>query len=487
MFNQKFSKRRVYYVVLSFLSGLLLAGIGVVSAASTTKTLSTNFTLVNLGSGEANVSVQYSKDDGSSWAAEAANTVFTLTANGGQKIVAQYLDTTLSSGRGSAVVSSDQPLAGIVQILARGQTPTSGAYTGFTNPATTFYVPLAIRRGTSASGTTNSQIIIQNSSSSPVNVTVQLKPSPGFTGAYTKTITSLQAGVSYYYDLDDETNLATTPWLGSAVVSATGNVSVIVNLFLGVDGLQTYNAFPASSVGLNWSIPLFTSRLSNGLNTPISIQNLSGGTIAAGGISVSCTAVAGSPASFTMTNTTSIANQAGYGFNPVVDMTIPGNWSGACRMTSTGTVVVFVQMRQIGTANNAAYEALNASSTDKKVFAPLVSKRQANGFATATTLQNLSAVITATVALTYTPSAAYVAGGGSPALLTKSVQIGPNGSLVENQRLAAFTVGVTPMPDGWYGVLTASSTQAIGGFTQLTNINTLPGDTLMAFTLFTQP
>ena len=75
------------------------AGSGQVLAASTTKTLSTNFTLVNFGTSTANVSVSYVKTDGSAWTADSGNTNFTIPANGGQKPVYQYFDGTLTAGQ----------------------------------------------------------------------------------------------------------------------------------------------------------------------------------------------------------------------------------------------------------------------------------------------------------------------------------------------------------------------------------------------------
>jgi len=487
--------RLILRLIIPLLSGSTLAlfALGLVQAAprpsSTTKSLSTNYTLVNLGSQAANVSVSYLKTDGTTWAASAGNTVFTMTANGGQKIIAQYFDSQMTSGQGSAIVSSDQPLAAVVQILARNQTPTSGAYSGFTAGSNTFYVPLVARLGNNS---TNSQIMIQNTSNAVVTATVQLLPGSGFSGSYTKNIPNLAIGATYYYDLADETNLISTPWFGSAVVSASGGgtLAVTSNLFSGPDTLQTYNGFPSTGVSTTWFAPLFTSRLANGLSTPLTFQNLSGGTMAIGSATLNCTKdpVSPSPSTLTITNTTSVPNNTSYFFNPVVDTTnFPTGWFGSCVLTTTGNSVAFAQMRVVGGGNADAYQMLRGSGTDKKGLVPLVAKRLANGFATAVTVQNLSNSVTANVVMTYTPSSDYILGGGSATVLTTSTTIAPQASLVLNQRLASFMVGSTPMPDGWYGTFSVSSSQAVGGFVQLTNINNVAGDTLMAHNIFTQP
>jgi hypothetical protein len=474
-------------VVLTIaVSVFALAGSNMVKAASTTKSLSTNFTLVNLGSQEATVTVAYYKDDGNAWAAAPGNTSFTIPANGGQKIVYQYFDTTMTTGRGSAVISSNQQLGALAQIVARNQTPTSGAYSGFTSSSSTWYIPLVSRRGNSASGTTNSQIIIQNADSTAVDVTVTLTARSGSTGNYTKNITGLKVGSSFYYDIDDE-GPATTPWFGAATVTAAAGkkITVVSNFFLGADGMQTFNAFPIEKVGTTWLAPIFYSRLPNNLSSPISIQNLSGGSIGVGGIQATCTADAGySPATINMSNTTAVANFESYAFNPVTDLTIPSPWQGACRITASGNIVAVVLPRFLGTSNNAAYEAINASSTDTRVFVPLIAKRLPNGFATTVIIQNLSQSQTANVTLTYTPGSGVT---GGP--YTTSTTIAPGASLVQNQRVSTFAVGGTTMPEGWSGTLLVQSTNGvpISGIGQNTYINGQPGDTYFSYNLFTTP
>jgi len=449
--------------------------------------LSTNYTLVNLGSATANVSVTYYTEGGTNWAASAGSTNFTVAGNGGQTIIAQYFDATMSSGRGSAVVASDQPMGAVVQILARNQTPTSGAYIGSSNTDTSFYVPL-IQRNTVG---TNSQIMIQNAGASTATVTISLVKAAASPGAnHTVSGLSIPAGATYYYDVTDESlaNLA-SGWYGSAAVTSTGPISVISNKFSGADSLQTFNAFMSTQLGSSWYIPLFTSRLANGLSTPISVQNLSGSTISSGGISMECTkdpASSGS-ATFTVTSNAAVANTESYFFNPVTDLVnLPTDWYGSCRVTAPGNVAVFVQMRKPGlSADEAAYEAIRSTGTNTTVLVPLVGKILANGFATPVTIQNLGGTST-TVDITYTPSQNYVSGGGSAAVLTETgVTIAANGSLIRNFRAGTTVPG---MPNGWYGTMRVeSSGNAIDGFVQLTTLGATTGDTLLAHGVFTLP
>jgi hypothetical protein len=182
-------------------------------ASSTTKALGTNFTLVNFGTSTANVTVGYTQTNGSAWPADAGNTAFTIPANGGQKAVYQYFDGTLTTGAGSAVVSSDQPLGAVVQILARNQTPTSGAYSAI-DPASTFYAPLVLRRQGTASGTANTQIVIQNTGSVALSGTLVKFFNSAGTAVYTFTVPTIQPSASYYYDTETDNGIGAVRGFG---------------------------------------------------------------------------------------------------------------------------------------------------------------------------------------------------------------------------------------------------------------------------------
>lgn len=487
-------KGKVRFLV-GFILSVSLALVTIVPgvAQSTTKSLSTNFTVVNLGNGPAQGIVQYIKTDGNPWGGGSES--FTIATAGGQAIFRQYDpagrpgNPNLTDGAGSVIISADQPLGAVVQILARNQNPTSsGAYSGFTGGDNSFYVPLVARKLGTATGLGNSQIIVQNTSGISLNVEIQLIKSDGST-TYTKSGISIQPGASFYYDLALESaNNVPDGWYGSAVVRTTtagGTIAVVSNFFTD-DAMQTFNAFSSSSPTTKWFIPLFTSRLANTLNTPVAVQNLSGAPIPANGISLICKpdpALSGYTP-FTKTNATEVGNTAAYYFNPVVDTTIPAGFYGSCIVEASAKVVVFVQMRFLATGEAAAYEALPVGSTDTKVFIPLVAQRLGNGFATAVTIQNLSDE-TATFSLTYRRSPDCTVG---PATYSPPPQtVGPYASLIQNHR-----IGVTGLVDGWFGTLTVESNKPVGAFVQLTflrsiNPNLPGGDNFMAHNAFTQP
>ncbi len=485
-------KGKVRFIVGLFLvMALAILTIAPGLAQSTTKSLSTNFTLVNLGNGPAQGEVRYIKTDGTSWGSEN----FTISTVGGQAIFRQYAppgqpgNPNLTDGAGSVVISADQPLGAVVQIQARGQNPTSsGAYSGFAGGDSSYYVPLVARKLGTAAGLGNSQIVVQNVSNVPVSVEIQLIKSDGTT-TYTKSGISIQPGASFYYDLAlESTTNVPDGWYGSAVVRTTtagGAIAVVSNFFTG-DAMQTFNAFSSTSPRTKWFIPLFTSRLANSLSTPVAVQNLSGSTIPVDGVKLVCKPDPGLSGytPFTKTNTVAIENTAAFYFNPVVDTTIPAGFYGSCVVEASANIVAFVQMRFIATGEAAAYEAFPAGSTDTKVFIPLVAQRLPNGFATAVTIQNLSDE-TATFNLTYQRSPDCTVG---PATLSLPPQtVGPYASLIQNHR-----IGVSGLVDGWFGTLTVQSNKPVGAFVQLTFLRSInpglpSGDNFMAHNAFTQP
>ena len=475
---------------MGFLSSALVLSAALTAGAeptgATTKNLSTNFTLINLETGSNGGTIKYYKADGTTWRADES---FTMAAGGDQVIKRQYDPAAgLTSGSGSVVVSASGRLGALVQILSAypGSTavPTSGAYSGAVEGAANANVPLVIRRLNSASGLVNSQIIVQNTSNVPITADIKLV-NPDGTTRFTKSGVALEIGISFTYDLDNESasNIPDS-WFGSAAVStatASGALTVVSNLFSGAHALQTYNAF--TTKGQVWLAPLFTVRLANTLSTPISVQNLSATAIPVDGIVVSCIKDAASPgANFTMKNVTAVGPTATYNFNPVTDQTMPTGFFGSCRIETTGfDTVAFVQMRVVSGDQAGAYEAIKGDGVNKKVSFPLYAKRLANGLATAITIQNLNKDAAANVSLAYKGSA----GLATNCTATFAATIPAGGSLIQNHRTPA---GVTQIGDACFGTLVVtSSDQPIDGFVQLTDVSGKPGDTFQAHDGFATP
>jgi hypothetical protein len=500
-------------VVLVLTSALAVSTILSASAASTSKNLSSNFTLVNLFNGSNQGTIKYVKPDGSDWRPEDnpdQPASFTLNGLGAQLERRQYFDAKLPGGSGSVVVSTQGPVGAVVQILARSEiTPqdaTSGAYIGVSEGSPEANVPLVMRRRNTLSGIANSQIIIQNASTNTINVEVKFYD--GVTGneiaAATKTISNRAQNASFEYDLEEEGNLPEA-WYGSAVVRSTtagGQVAVVSNLFNGDHTMMTYNAF--TSFETDWGVPLFASRLQNGLSTPLVIQNKSGSTIPAQGITLACKVATESPnqqATVEVKNQNPILNNAAFfDFNPAqFTDDFPADWYGTCTVdTGTFATALFIQMRTIGKEADgnyraAAYEGIPLDGTDKTVVIPLYARRLENGFASNATIMNLSTTQPANVTVVYKGKE------GSPpgCSATFDRTIPPAGSLLQNHRVEDGVANSVPEVDeNCSGTLTVtSSDSAIDAFVQLDILDTIAppvpprisGDRIMAHNVFTRP
>jgi hypothetical protein len=503
--------RKILVGAAAVLAAALAGAPQTARAVATPKQLSTNFTLVNLDKDHAaSGAISYLLESGADWpGVSTGNLSFNLPPNGGSIQIKQYFDPTMESGRGSVVIAADRAVGAIVQIQARGQTPTQGAYTGFLEGRSVFYVPLVTRTRFTLSGTGNSQIIIQNADTRAVTVTVEFIPNAGSSGTYTRTIAGIQPGVSYYYDVSEEANLP-DGWIGSAVVTALdeGKIGVVSNFFQGPDILQTFNAFPEEDLGPEWIVPIFFSRLENGLSTVITVQNIGGAEIPAGGLAMHCRTIwDNSPANLDFTNPTAIAPDGSYSFNPIGDAPLyPVAWAGTCEVEAAGAdLAAIVQMRYYnsptGNIGASAYEAVRAGGTDRVMFVPLVAKVLPNGFASVVGIRNLGPAQTA-LRLVYIPAT----NGNCPVescdvnhdgvvdagdtIIIEGLVIPAGSSLQRNHRLGTGTASPEAengLPNNWEGSLRIeSSDQPIDGYVQLTYYKNVSGDQFMAHRVFTR-
>ncbi|HUN23509.1 MAG TPA: hypothetical protein PK299_10305 [Anaerolineales bacterium] len=471
---------------ISIVSSLLAATSLILSAsaAASTKTFGTSVTLFNAGTSTANVAMSYLLDNGSTWTAAPGNTNFTIPANAKANII-QWSDGTLTSGKGSAVASSDQELLSIVQVQENvGQTATRGSYIGKSSGATTIYFPLAQKRRSGVSGEMNSIIVIQNLGTSNATIEIDLIKSAASPGSnFTKTGITIAPNVSYYYDLTEEsdTNLVLN-WTGAAVVRSTNSqpITAVTNMFLGTNQMWTFNGYYANELSTTWYVPTFASRRTNGFSTPVTIQNLSGSTIASGAISMNC--IGDGVADFSISSTASVDNNQSIGFNPINNMNIPTNWAGACTITAPGNVAVLSQLRfdlpSVVSAieeQGAGYKPAPGSLAGTKVVFPTIIK-QVGGYATVATIMNIGAS-SADVTITYTPTS------GSPVVVNTTIPAG--GRLQLNQSNSSDA----NIPVGWTGSLTAVSTngQNLYGYLQIKDTTSAAGDTMMANEVFTLP
>lgn len=266
--------------VLLVCCGLLVSLLSTAYAQSVGQT-STSILVQNLSTSEANVRVDFYNTSGT-------NTGFKeVAALGGER--SATFDQRYESGnpgtdpfQGAAIVSADQPIGAVVQVVRTGGSGgvnSYEAYNGVKTPNTIVKAPLILRGISSAGKTWNTTMVIQNpnvSASAQVTITFTPDPQVGQGNADTKTYT-ISPGGTWYLDQSTQTTLGTS-FFGSASVES--NQSVAVAVTSGTDdgsALIVYPTFTAGSTsaylpGAMKNIP------SQGYNyfTSLTIVNLGG-------------------------------------------------------------------------------------------------------------------------------------------------------------------------------------------------------------------
>ncbi len=315
----------------------------------------------------------------------------------GDKLRVYTPDLTLATGEYSGVVTCDKKVAAVVNF----SDPNSGAaFSGVDTPGTVFYAPGIYDNYYGY----YSNIYVQNASSSPVDITVQIFAAGSAVPVKTQTATAVPAYAAVNFQQEGLAELANNVAY-SAKVTGTGNLATIVNLYggPGEDQLYSYNAYATGAV-IAYA-PLIMSGYYN-YNTSLTIQNL--GTLAAT-VTVDYTG----PTTRTDNYTIGV-NSSKEIFTPSV---LPTNLthSYAAKVTSTNSqpIVVLVNESVNGGLQAASYNGFIAGSTEVRI--PIVMKNYYT-FNTSVNCQNVGIAAT-----TFTISYAGVAGS------TTSPSINPGG------------------------------------------------------------
>lgn len=226
---------------------------------------------------------------------------------------------TENNGRvGSLVVTGDQPLAGVVMEHPTTANPATvlNSTRGFTSGDfdTKAYAPVV--KNSRFGRFTGLQV--QNTSGSPINITVTYKGVGGACAGntYTDTASNLANGESKtFVHLPGSTNLPTN-CTGSATITATGNFVAIVNeqetTGSPVAGIM-YSAISDSSATTKVSIPLFKDDRF-GARTGLQVQNVGTATTTNWSATFSCTTGANFTAVSSVAKTGQIAPGAAFLF-----------------------------------------------------------------------------------------------------------------------------------------------------------------------------
>lgn len=271
---------------LTIMVVLLLTSVS--AAQYSGKEWGTAYNVVNTGNAPANITIDYYNSSGQVVA--GASKTFTDVEAGGSRLVIQRLtdplkgDPNLPSGRYSAVVSSSQPVAAIVnqELYPSGSTnpePPFSSYSAEAAGAKSVFLPAVMHNYFNY----YTEIFIMNVGTGPASVT--LKYTPGTTNgivtgtAYTAPAINIPQYASQMVSQQNMTNLAapsgrgifTGRFLGSVEVTSNQDVVVVVNQHNPAQfKLMSYNGFTGSAT--RFAAPV-AMRGYYGYYTAISVAN----------------------------------------------------------------------------------------------------------------------------------------------------------------------------------------------------------------------
>jgi hypothetical protein len=259
-----------------------------------------SFTVQNIGTGTASVAITFYNEQGTEYGPTEVPTLnsgksnpFSLAPGASFEIYLPGIsDSYLPAGRYSVVISSNEQIVAIANLIGDtgGTTFYNGSYSGFSQTATTFYMPSVFREYYNW----NSLISIQNTGEGPTTVTANYTCANGATGQHKKT--DLAKGASVHFDFE------TNPPAGipinsqcSAVITSDREAIVAVDNQTADGGYtQSYNGFTG---GAN---TLYVPSLFNAYYTWVSSLSIS--KIGAGTTTVTVTYSDGGSSTCNLTN-----------------------------------------------------------------------------------------------------------------------------------------------------------------------------------------
>lgn len=248
-----------------------LGGLAVPAKAQVTQPFASGFQLQNLSSTTANITITFYEEDSataegspfqSTIAANSSVTYAVLNGEGGRP--------SLPAGfAGSAVISSDQEIAAIVNLVSPDISLSFGgeAYVGVSEGSTSVSLPLLFKDYFDFNTFFNVQNV--GSGSAAVTVTYNGSVDGEAIDPVTTDPINIPAGAAHRFDQNAEADLPAN-FIGSASVSSTGSDIAAVAVQVGPTTALVYNGFPSGSVE-----PVFPLINTNRFDyvTGISIQN----------------------------------------------------------------------------------------------------------------------------------------------------------------------------------------------------------------------
>jgi hypothetical protein len=409
---------KVFKVILA--AALLMALLVVAvpgASAQLGKTWTTGFQVQNLSTAEANITLTFFD---STTGNQAGSTVDKISASGSKT----YFPVPVVAGgfNGSVVISSDQPVAAILNVVA-DNFAYNGSVSGLTAGSTKVGLPL-IQKGNAG---TETWFAVQNTGQANASATVTFTPRDAASGnAFTTAAVAIKPGASKTFDtsLIAQIGNAQGKFVGSATVNSTQPVAVVVNQTgLGAfKVLQNYDGFADGSPTV--TLPL----IQNGNGSPATFSGIAVQNVGTAQTNITVTFSPNTKGAFQPQNVTFTAVGAGQGRTINTGAAFGGNdaahrYVGAATITNSAGQKLVAVVNQLGATTGSSYEGFNPAAATAKVSAPLLMSNN-SGFFTGTQCANVGNADT-TITLTY---GANTKGTFNPTAVTQIIKKGQSGT-----------------------------------------------------------
>jgi hypothetical protein len=410
-------------------------------AAAQTFTFSSSFQIQNLSTTGANISIAFYPLDASAASVSIDDTI----PGSGQKTYATLPSGVPAGFNGSAVISSDQRVAAIVNVNSPDLSLTFGgeAYVGVTEGSQTASLPLLFK----GSFNFNSFFNVQNVGQTSTQVTVTYAGG-GLSAPLVKPAVTVAPGASTRFDVGGDGQLP-AGFNGSATISSSASDIAAVATHVGPTTVLIYNSFSAGST--NPVFPLVNAN-NSGYITGIAVQNR--------GATASTVTMTYTPslAGAACTETRSVpaggsaffaieafaANDPNTGSNN--DCANGATFVGSARVSANSAGVELVgTVDQVNSAarKGGTYAGFNPADATNTVVYPLINDRNF-GFFTGLSMVNTGSVAT-TIECVYSntavkQSASVPAGGTFTPVQVNQIANGYNGSGVCTSSAAGATI-----------------------------------------------
>jgi hypothetical protein len=209
----------------------MLFGLVGTAAAQLGQTDISSFTVQNIDSTNATVTITFVAENGTQTTPNPLNggkaNPFTLTPGESFEVYVPGIPSSqLPNGRYSVVIASTAQVVGIANLVGQGTVNFNGSYSGFSAGGTSFYLPSAVFNYYGW----YSLISVQNVGAAPANVTLTITCANGTTG--TMTASNIPLFSSHHFDLETTTPsgfTGSTQCNGSASITSNQPVVVVDN------------------------------------------------------------------------------------------------------------------------------------------------------------------------------------------------------------------------------------------------------------------